>query len=213
MSDTTNSNASTGAAQEVRDGTVTYEQKLGGDLTWAMDEGSRHFEEKSAVHETLRRICNRLKELQIPYAVIGGMALFKFGYRRFTEDVDILVTRESLTRIHKELDGLGYLPPFTGSKNLLDAEQKVKIEFLVTGEYPGDGEPSEVAFPDPGEVAHQENNIRYVNLKTLIELKIASGMTGKDRLKDLTQPALMKLLTSFKKRLSCLSECGPMVSR
>ena len=31
----------------------------------------------------------------------------------------------------------------------------------------------------------EENNIRYLRLPTLIELKMASGMTGQDRLKDL----------------------------
>jgi hypothetical protein len=29
---------------------------------------------------------------QICYAVVGGMALFRHGLRRFTEDVDLLVT-------------------------------------------------------------------------------------------------------------------------
>ena len=33
-------------------------------------------------------------------------------------DVDILVTREGLKTIHERLEGLGYVPPFTGSKNL-----------------------------------------------------------------------------------------------
>jgi hypothetical protein len=184
MSDTTNPNASFSPAH-VQDSELTYEQKLEQDLRWAMDEGSRHFEEKSAVHETLRRICQRLNEMEIPYAVVGGMALFKYGYRRFTEDVDILVTRESLTRIHKELDGLGYRPPFTGSKHLRDTEHKVKIEFLVTGDYPGDGKPKEVAFPDPREVAEDDNNISYLTLNILVELKIASGLTGQDRMRDL----------------------------
>ena len=164
---------------------LSYEEKLSKNLSWAMNEGSRHFDEKSAVHETLIRICRRLSELRIPYAVVGGMALFKYGYRRFTEDVDLLVTRESLKMIHKELDGLGYRPPFEGSKHLRDTEYQVKIEFLVTGEYPGDGKPKEVAFPDPADVTEEEDGIRYLNLRTLIELKIASGMTGQDRLKDL----------------------------
>lgn len=106
MSDTTNLGTAFVPAH-VQDSALTYEQKLEQNLRWAMDEGSRHFEEKSAVHATLRRICKRLNEMEIPYAVVGGMALFKYGYRRFTEGVDILVTRESLIRIHKELDGLG----------------------------------------------------------------------------------------------------------
>src|SRR4051794_23227568 len=70
-----------------------YERRLNEDLGWALKEGSRHFEEKSAVHDALRRIAQRLDELGIPYAIAGGMALFMHGYRRMTDDVDILVAK------------------------------------------------------------------------------------------------------------------------
>jgi len=75
---------------------TTYEERLNRDLNWALDEGSMHFDENNAVHHALRRITARLRELGIPHAVVGGMAMFFHGYRRFTEDVDILVTSESL---------------------------------------------------------------------------------------------------------------------
>lgn len=45
---------------------LLYEEKLSKDLNWAMNQGSRHFDEKSAVHETLMRVCRRLSELKIP---------------------------------------------------------------------------------------------------------------------------------------------------
>lgn len=73
-------------------GLLTYEQRLARDPGWALSEGSRHFEEKSAVFEALRKITNRLNGMGVPYAVVGGLALFQHGLRRFTEDVDILVT-------------------------------------------------------------------------------------------------------------------------
>src|SRR5436305_1678141 len=97
---------------------AVYEQLLDHDAGWALKEGSMHFERESAVHKTLEAIARRLDELDIPYAIAGGMALFFHGYRRFTEDVDILVTSDGLQEIHRQLEGLGYLPPFTGSKNL-----------------------------------------------------------------------------------------------
>jgi hypothetical protein len=68
---------------------------------------------------------------------------------RFTEYVDILVGRDDLKRIHEKLEGRGYVPPFPGSKNLRDAQTGVRIEFLVTGAFPGDGKPKPVAFPEP----------------------------------------------------------------
>jgi hypothetical protein len=165
---------------------LRYEQRLDRDARWALAEGSRFFEEKSAVQDAMRRIAHRLDELSIPYAVGGGMAVFLHGFRRFTEDIDILVTRESLQLIHEQLEGRGYVPPFSGSKNLRDAELGVKIEFLVTGGFPGDGRPKPVSFPDPAAVLVEDEGIKYLNLATLIELKIASGMTSPQRLKDLS---------------------------
>ncbi|MGH7222203.1 MAG: hypothetical protein ACRELF_03155 [Gemmataceae bacterium] len=129
--------------------TIAYEQRLNQDAWWAFQEGSMHFEQASAVHKTLVKIAQRLDELSVPYAIADGMALFFHGYRRFTEDVDILVTRQGLQEIHARLEGLGYLPPFEGSKDLGDTESGVRIEFLVAGDYPGDGKPKPVAFPKP----------------------------------------------------------------
>ncbi len=164
---------------------ITYEQRLNEDRQWAFREGSMHFENESAVHKTLNQVVSRLEELAIPYAVVGGMALFFHGLRRFTEDVDILVTREGLLQLHEALDGLGYLPPFPGSKNLRDVASGVKIEFLVTGDFPGDGKPKPVAFPDPQSVTTLIDGIRFIALPSLIELKLASGMTNALRGQDI----------------------------
>ena len=153
---------------------------------WALTEASLFFEGKGKVQETLRRITARLDELGIPYAVSGGLALFVHGYRRFTEDVDILVTREGLKAIHEKLEGLGYVAPFRGSKNLRDTDSGVKVDFLVKGQFPGDGKPKPVAFPDPGSVSMEKEGIKYLGLPALVELKLASGMTGgSDREKDI----------------------------
>lgn len=163
---------------------IPYEQRLNADRRWALMEGSMHFEKESAVFRTMQDIASRLHELGIPYAVVGGMALFQHGFRRFTEDVDLLVTSSGLRQIHDKLEGLGYLPPFEGSKNLRDAQTGVRIEFLVTGAYPGDGKPKGVAFPDPSDVAIEIDGIKCIALPKLVELKLASG-TAEWRLKDL----------------------------
>lgn len=163
----------------------TYEQLLSQDLRWAMNEGSLFFQDRGGVQESLRRICARLDELNIPYAVAGGMALFMHGFRRFTEDVDLLVTQDGLRQIHDELDGRGFVRPFEKSKNLRDTETRVKIEFLVAGQFPGDGKPKPVAFPNPVRVSERRMGISVLNLATLIELKLASGMSGSHRSKDL----------------------------
>jgi hypothetical protein len=164
---------------------IDYKQRLDENLSWAVREGSMHFEKESAVHKSLDAIARRLEDLAIPYAIVGGMALFFHGLRRFTEDVDILVTREGLAEIHRRLEGLGYLPPFTGSKHLRDTDSGVRIEFLVTGDFPGDGRPKPVAFPDPAAASVEIEGKRFLSLPSLIELKLASGMTNPLRGQDL----------------------------
>jgi hypothetical protein len=184
---------------------IVYEHILGQDAHRALLEGSMHFEKGSAVHETLRKITRRLDELGIPYALAGSMAMFLHGYRRFTEDVDILVTRDSLEKIHEELEGRGYLPPYAGSKHLRDTEYGVRVEFLVTGDYPGDGKPKPVAFPDPAKVSIEIDNIRLLNLEKLVELKLASGLTNSLRMKDIADVQeminVLKLPADFADRL------------
>lgn len=174
---------------------LPYETALQQNPRWALSEGSRHFDEQSALFQTLRGIAQRLDELQISYAVVGGMALFHHGLRRFTEDVDILVNKADLRRIHELLDGRGYLPPFARSRNLRDTQYGVRIEFLTTGDYPGDGKPKPVCFPNPSDVSFEADGIRYINLETLIELKLASGMSNVGRLKDLSD--VMELIKTL----------------
>ncbi len=174
-----------------------------------MSAGSRHFEEDSAVFKALHNIAQRLKSLGIPYAVVGGMALFRHGLRRFTEDVDILVTKGDLKIIHEKLEGLGYLPPFPNSKHLRDTQSGVKIEFLTTGDYPGDGKQKPVAFPDPRNVSFDADGISYINLPTLVELKLASGMTNPGRLKDLSD--VLELIKALDLSLDFANQLNPFV--
>ena len=164
---------------------LDYKKRLDADMNWALREGGMFFQNESEVQKSLRRITGCLNDLDIDYAVVGGMALFLHGFRRFTEDVDILVTRAGLKKLHEALEGSGYRPPFVNSKNLRDTDNGVRIEFLVAGEYPGDGKVKPVAFPEPATVTTEREGIRLLNLEALIELKLASGMTGVGRLKDL----------------------------
>jgi hypothetical protein len=177
---------------------------------WAMNESSLFFEGKGKVQETLRRIAKRLDKQGIPYAVAGGMALFHHGHRRYTEDVDLLVTREALQNIYESLEGLGYIRPVATSKYLRDTETGVKIDFLLAGGFPGDGKPKEVAFPDPDSVWELSDGIRFVNLPTFINLKLASGMTGgADRSKDITD--VVELIKSAKISESLADQLAPSV--
>jgi hypothetical protein len=152
----------------------------------AVQQAARFFMGQDPVHIALRNVTSRLRDIGVPYAIAGGMAVVAHGYGRTTEDVDILVTAAGLQAVHQKLEGLGYAPAFPGSRNLRDTQTGVRIEFLVTGQFPGDGKPKPVAFPDPSAAAVSLDDIEYLQLSILIELKLASGITNPGRLKDLS---------------------------
>src|SRR4029079_5496408 len=97
-----------------------FEEKMRKGGGPAIEQACRFFMGDDPVHNSMRKIAQRLDALSIPYAIAGGMSLSAHGFESNTVDVDLLVTREDLSKVHKELEGLGYLPPFTGSRNLRD---------------------------------------------------------------------------------------------
>ncbi len=162
------------------------QERLQGEYGRLLREVSAHFEGKGGVYQTLLNLARRLDEEDIPYAVIGGMALGRHGYARMTEDVDVLMTAEGLAAFQAQCVGKGYLPAFAGAnKTFRDTETQVRIEIITTGEYPGDGKPKSVVFPDPIEASVEVEGVRVVTLDKLIELKLASGISAPHRLRDL----------------------------
>ena len=127
----------------------------------------------------------RLDAAGIPYVIAGAMALAAHGYLRVTEDVEVLVTREGLAELKRQYLGPGYVEQFAGSKGLRDVKHGVKIDVLLAGDFPGDGKPKPVAFPDPAQVGARGERFAVLPLERLIELKLASGMTAPHRLRDL----------------------------
>ncbi|MDP9360056.1 MAG: hypothetical protein M3P29_01255, partial [Acidobacteriota bacterium] len=70
-------------------------------------------------------------------------------------------------------------------KALRDTTTNVQVEFITTGEYPGDGKPKAVSFPDPKDVAVERDGYKVISLPKLIELKLASGLAAAHRMRDL----------------------------
>ncbi len=148
-------------------------------------QAARFFMNKSNVHRTLTRLVDRLAELKIPYAIVGALSLNAYGYQRTTSDVDVLLRREDLDAFKKAYLGRGYGERFPGSRGLRDTTQNVDIDVLLTGDFPGDGKEKPIAFPDPAAAAVRGERFALLPLATLIEIKLASGMTAPHRLRDL----------------------------
>jgi hypothetical protein len=139
----------------------------------------------SPVQKAALTIAQRLDEAQIPYAIAGPLCLGAHGVLRATEDVDVLLTREGLERFKQAWLGRGYVNLRPGGKAVRDTVTGVRIDFLLSGEYPGDGLPKPVVFPEPSAVAETAGSLRIVRLPVFLELKLASGMSAPHRLQDL----------------------------
>jgi hypothetical protein len=132
------------------------------------------FQKRDPVHQTMRRIAKQLEKAKIAYAVVGGMAVFAQGYRRTTDDLDLLLTREGFAAFRRLFVPKNYEAATGRRKRFIDPANRVTLDILVTGLFPGTGEPGPIAYPDPAAVSETIEKIRVVDLPTLIQLKLAA---------------------------------------
>jgi hypothetical protein len=139
-----------------------------------LKELSLFFQGKDEVHKSMRRLARRLDRAGIPYAVVGGMAVFAHKHRRATNDVDVLVTAEGLQAFRQKLEGKNYRRREGRARKFVDRLNDVGIDFLVAGMFPGTGARGPIVYPDPDEVAEVIDKVRVINLVDLIQLKLAA---------------------------------------
>ena len=132
------------------------------------------FEGRGREHQTLRRLVQRLEKGDIPYAVMGAMAVNAHGADRTTKDVDVLVTQEGLDRFRQRYVGKSYDPVAGRPRRFVEKRSQISVDFLVTGRFPGSGKPGPIAFPQPEEVSQKIKNANVVTLPQLIQLKLAA---------------------------------------
>jgi hypothetical protein len=160
-------------------------------MSETLAEADLYFMGQGALIDTLTQLSEDLKRRGIDYVVIGAVALFAHGLRRFTNNIDIVLTAEGLGRFVTPITGkapqtlCNYNPDVTSYKRVYSVRNGISIRVTTTGEYPGDGKPKPVAMPEPNEAAIEIHGIQFVTLEKLIELKLASGISAQDRLKDL----------------------------
>lgn len=163
-----------------------FETHLREDRVWARQQIDSFFMRRGPVYQALGDLARKLDDAGIPYALIGALALSEHGLDRLTVDVDILVTKQGLAEFRARYEGLGYVPAFPGAiKKFRSKETGVRIDFITTGEFPGDGKPKPVVFPDPAVASVEIDGLQVITLERLIELKLASGMTAVHRIQDL----------------------------
>ncbi len=179
-------------------------------LDAGIEETERFFMGEARVQRARDKLARLLQEDGIPYALIGALALNAYGYERATVDIDLLLAPEGLEEFKQKHLGLGYVQKFPGSKGFRDTEFGVDIDVVLAGEYPGDGRPKPVVFPDPAKVAVRGERVALLPLPALIELKLASGMTAPHRLKDLAD--VIEIIRLLQLPIGLAADLSPYVA-
>jgi hypothetical protein len=139
-----------------------------------LKEVSLFFEGKDEVTKSLRRLVKRLEQAKIPYVIVGGMAVFAQGYKRTTDDVDVLLAAEGFEEFKSRFVPKNYTQMPGRPRRFIDRINKRTLDVLVAGLFPGSGKPGPIAYPDPEDVAQRIDKVQILNLDALIQLKLAA---------------------------------------
>jgi hypothetical protein len=60
------------------------------------------------IPSVLGTVTRHLQAQDVPYALIGAMALGLYGFPRYTSDIDLITDSRSWPVINKTMSGLGY---------------------------------------------------------------------------------------------------------
>lgn len=84
-----------------------------------------------------RKLVALLEAENIPYAIIGALALNEYGHKRVTVDVDLVMREEDLRAFKARWLGKGYAERTPGTGKLIDTEYGVHIDVFSTGRFLG----------------------------------------------------------------------------
>jgi hypothetical protein len=85
----------------------------------------------------------------------------------------------------------------------------VKVDFLLSGDYPGDKKPKPYAYPDPLEIAAEIDGIPYLNLQSWFGIKVACTMCAWWQTKHLAH--IQAIIRTCKLGLDFARELHPYV--
>ena len=140
-------------------------------------------------------ICNALNTAEVPFLVVGGVAVIHYGYGRLTQDVDLVIRLQAdvIHRAFEALKTIGYTPsvPITAEtfsnselRKKWQTEKNMKVLKFWSNEHeetPIDlfvNEPfdfDEAMKDSEAQVTSKGVEVRVVSLGTLLKMKADSG--------------------------------------
>ncbi len=172
------------------------------------------FEKRGKEHQTMRRLAKRLDKAEIPYAIVGAMAVNAHDAERTTKDVEVLLTEEGLNQFREKFVGKTYEATEGRPRRFREKQSGVTVDVLLTGRYPGFRGAGPFPFPHPSEASEEIERVRVVTLPQLIQLKLAArryydfgDVCLLIRVHDLDESFLESLHSSVRKDfIECLEE-------
>jgi hypothetical protein len=127
------------------------------------------------------RAVDRLLQATDTEAVLGGgWAVWRHGYvGRITQDLDVVVPAARVDELQRVAAVAGFdvlpCPPGRWPK-LLHRDTGVEVDLLPEGGRPGSASrPAPTTIPHPGKMGAAGHALRYIQLPSLVELKLAAG--------------------------------------
>jgi hypothetical protein len=129
------------------------------------------------MHSEFDRVLDVLKDLSrkegIPIAIVGGLAAIRYGYRRLTHDVDIVIARQHLDTIVRVAPRYNIKIIWHDPKGWHKFEYEgVRIEVVPEGAKPSKNAPATI--PSPQQLGVSEGS-DYASIEGWIETKLGSG--------------------------------------
>jgi hypothetical protein len=121
-----------------------------------------------------------LQAMACESVLAGGWAVWRHGFTgRITQDVDIVLPADRLEEFQRvaSVSGFEPMPAIEGRwPKLRHEESNVQVGILPEGARPGtESHPAPTNIPRPLRMGAQAPGLRYIELPSLIELKLAAG--------------------------------------
>jgi aminoglycoside-2''-adenylyltransferase len=121
-----------------------------------------------------------LQAMNCESVLAGGWAVWRLGFAaRVTEDIDIVLPANRIEEFMQAAEGCGFerLPHPPGRwPKLRHNESGIKVDILPEGARPGNSKnPAPTTIPHPSAMGAVPGLLRYIQLASLFELKLAAG--------------------------------------
>jgi hypothetical protein len=135
--------------------------------------------ENETLWELAERVHGLLARMNIDHAIVGGVAVCLYGYRRNTVDLDLLIRSEDTAAFRSTLKAAGF--QWNAADREFRSASGLRVQCVLAGESEGPGQ--EATFPSPSDAKHvtQIEGLPVLSLAQLIQAKLACGLGDRRR--------------------------------